>query len=163
MTDERSSDDVAPPAAATWLVRSLCPAQRLEELEGDLNELFARRVSTRGASAARRAYWRDALGLCLHAVHLHRRGRVARRQGVGGLRVHLGRILMLFGAFFVLCAVTAVVCGLLGFAFPRAWGWAYVALVLSGDPVFALLTVILGLRRDKRTAPGEAKRSETTS
>jgi hypothetical protein len=160
MTGGRSRDDPTPPTAATWLVRTLCPAQRLEELEGDLDELFAKRVSTQGASAARRAYWADALGLCLQAVRLHRRARVARRQGIGGLSVLFGRILMVFGAFFFLCASAAVVCGLLGFAYPRAWVWAYVALILSGDPVLALVSVLLGLRRDRSAAPREAKHSD---
>ena len=159
MTDGRSSDDAVPPAAATWLVRTLCPAQRLEELEGDLHELFAQRVSTLGASVARRAYWRDALGLCLHAVRLRRPARVARRQGNGGLSVLLGRILIVFGAFFFLCASTAVVLGLLGFVYPRAWAWALGALLLSGDPVLALGAVIFGMRRKKNPAR-EAKRSE---
>lgn len=157
MTEGRSEHEAVPPVAASWLVRRLCPAERWEELEGDLHELFTQRVGTHGASVARRAYWRDALGLCVHGVRLRHRGRGTRARGAGGLRVHTGRILFCFGVLGVVCGTIAVVCGLLGFAYSQAWVWASGALFLAGDPLFTLLSVIMCLQRERADAR-EARR-----
>jgi len=67
-----------PPAAhrlAEALLRACCPRDRLEELEGDLLELFEHRSTTRGRLVAQVQYWREALGLCL-------RGGMARLRAV---------------------------------------------------------------------------------
>jgi len=51
-----------PRLASHWLERSLHPDER-DELLGDLQEQFERRVALDGPSRARRWYWRQALGL----------------------------------------------------------------------------------------------------
>jgi hypothetical protein len=65
-----------PPRLATWLVRRCCVEGQLEELEGDLLELYERRVRCDGRAHAAARYWRDALGACVR----HRRPRPVLRR-----------------------------------------------------------------------------------
>ncbi|MDD9941289.1 MAG: permease prefix domain 2-containing transporter [Myxococcales bacterium] len=55
----------APPRLAAWLVRAFCAREHLEALEGDLHELFARRVARGTRAQASRHYWLEAIGACL--------------------------------------------------------------------------------------------------
>jgi ABC-type antimicrobial peptide transport system permease subunit len=52
----------APPGLARRLLRWRCPADQLEELEGDLEELFQDWVRQAGLAGARRRYWFHVLG-----------------------------------------------------------------------------------------------------
>ncbi|MFD2573016.1 ABC transporter permease [Spirosoma soli] len=52
-----------PPCLATRLLRWFCAPHLLDELEGDLDELFQERVETVGLRRARWRYWRDVLSL----------------------------------------------------------------------------------------------------
>ncbi len=52
----------APPRLARRLLRWRCPADQLEELEGDLEELFADWVRQSGLARARYRYWFHVLG-----------------------------------------------------------------------------------------------------
>ncbi|RIV21322.1 ABC transporter permease [Fibrisoma montanum] len=53
----------APPPLAQRLLRWFCAPHRLDELEGDLDELFHQRVEMEGLRQARWRYWRDVLSL----------------------------------------------------------------------------------------------------
>ena len=48
-----------PPRLARRVLNLLCPRRYREEIAGDLDELFVRRVETVGAAEARRRYRRD--------------------------------------------------------------------------------------------------------
>jgi putative ABC transport system permease protein len=50
-----------PPKWATWFLHLYCRPGLLEDLEGDLNEIFQRNLQTRGASMARLIYAIDVL------------------------------------------------------------------------------------------------------
>ncbi|GAB4046626.1 ABC transporter permease [Spirosoma litoris] len=52
-----------PPRLATYLLHLLIPAHRLDELEGDLDELFQQRVQQLGLREARWRYLKDVLSL----------------------------------------------------------------------------------------------------
>jgi ABC-type antimicrobial peptide transport system permease subunit len=56
------SEKPAPPRLARRLLQWRCPADQLEELEGDLEELFRGWVGEVGPARARRRYWFDVLG-----------------------------------------------------------------------------------------------------
>lgn len=53
----------SPPRWATRLLRCLCAPHRIEEMEGDLDELFRQRVQNAGLSQARWRYVRDVVSL----------------------------------------------------------------------------------------------------
>ncbi|RIV21321.1 ABC transporter permease [Fibrisoma montanum] len=53
----------SPPRWATRLLRWFCAPHRLDEMEGDLNELFHERVATVGVQKARWRYIRDVVSL----------------------------------------------------------------------------------------------------
>jgi putative ABC transport system permease protein len=58
------ASDARPPAAASWLLRRMIPADAQDAVIGDLDEEFAERmVSRAGAAGARRWYWSEALSL----------------------------------------------------------------------------------------------------
>ncbi|CCH52449.1 Macrolide export ATP-binding/permease protein macB [Fibrisoma limi BUZ 3] len=52
-----------PPRFAQRLLRWFCAPHRLDELEGDLDELFQDRIKSVGVHRARWRYWRDVLSL----------------------------------------------------------------------------------------------------
>ncbi len=52
-----------PPAAAKWFLALLCRPDWREEIEGDIDELFRKRVDLLGARQARRLYFKDVLSL----------------------------------------------------------------------------------------------------
>ncbi|MFD2573017.1 ABC transporter permease [Spirosoma soli] len=52
-----------PPRLATRLLRWFCAPHLLDEMEGDLDELFEERVASVGLRRARWRYWRDVLSL----------------------------------------------------------------------------------------------------
>lgn len=54
---------IQPPKWASWLLRRFCAAHLIDDLEGDLLELFAQRLRMYGARAARRRYVCDVLSL----------------------------------------------------------------------------------------------------
>lgn len=54
---------IQPPKWATRLLRWFCASHLVNDLEGDLAELFAQRVRTHGPREARRRYVRDVLSL----------------------------------------------------------------------------------------------------
>jgi putative ABC transport system permease protein len=60
---DESRSDSPPPRLAAWLLRRLLPGHAAEAIEGDLEELHRSRVSSAGARAARRWYWRQAIDL----------------------------------------------------------------------------------------------------
>jgi putative ABC transport system permease protein len=55
-----------PPRVATWLAVLRVPAVEREFAQGDLHEEFDALVRSRGSSAARRWYWRQAVQSALH-------------------------------------------------------------------------------------------------
>ncbi|MGA0558131.1 permease prefix domain 2-containing transporter [Larkinella sp. VNQ87] len=52
-----------PPRWAGRLLRGFCAPHRVDEMEGDLEELFRQRVESIGLQRARWRYWRDVLSL----------------------------------------------------------------------------------------------------
>ncbi|WP_461135483.1 ABC transporter permease [Spirosoma lituiforme] len=58
-----SSQTGGPPPLATRLLRLFCAPHRLDELEGDLEELFHERVAIASLREARWRYWQDVLSL----------------------------------------------------------------------------------------------------
>jgi ABC-type antimicrobial peptide transport system permease subunit len=52
-----------PPRLARRLLHAFCAPHLLEEMEGDLDELFRQRVQSLGERRARLRYWRDVLSL----------------------------------------------------------------------------------------------------
>ena len=59
----KSPTPIIPPPLATRLLRWFCAPHRVEELEGDLDELFQERVESVGLRKARWRYIRDVLSL----------------------------------------------------------------------------------------------------
>jgi putative ABC transport system permease protein len=59
-----------PPRLARFLASLAVPDPHSEFVIGDLDEQFARAVTTRGRAAARRAYWRQALCAAWHTAPL---------------------------------------------------------------------------------------------
>jgi hypothetical protein len=57
-----------PPRLATSLLRVCCTRERLEEIEGDLYELFTRRVARLGSKRARQHYALDVGGVCIRQL-----------------------------------------------------------------------------------------------
>lgn len=53
-----------PPRLASWLLRWQCVPTQLEALEGDLLELYERRLRARGPGHANARYWRDVVSAC---------------------------------------------------------------------------------------------------
>ena len=77
-----SNPTLQPPRFATALLKACCSPERLEEIEGDLCELFARHTTQVGAAQARRRYALDVCSVCLRQLAV--RGRRALRRSVGG-------------------------------------------------------------------------------
>lgn len=84
------------------LLRVCCTRAYLEEIEGDLHELFARRAAREGLAYARRRYALDVGGICLLQLSarvleaLRRTRRVRRILGVVGLL--LAMVVVLFSS-----------------------------------------------------------------
>lgn len=97
MTDQRSE----PPRFATSLLRVCCRQAHLEEIEGDLYELFTRRVARVGLERARRRYTLDVAGVCFRQVRarvLVALARTRRDRRIGWV------IVLLLATAFVLIA-----------------------------------------------------------
>ena len=60
-TDPRDPRRTHPPSLATALLRRRCSVQRLEEAEGDLEEVFSRDLARRGHGWAQVVYWKEVL------------------------------------------------------------------------------------------------------
>jgi hypothetical protein len=67
-----------PPPWASALLRRCCRRDRLEEIQGDMLELYERRVAEKGRAHARLCYWRDASLVCLKLSRLTAPGLSAR-------------------------------------------------------------------------------------
>ena len=84
-----------PPRFATSLLRVCCMRAYLEEIEGDLHELFMRRAARLGVARARRCYALEVGGVCLRQLSARVIGalwptrRVRRILGVVGLLLAL--------------------------------------------------------------------------
>ncbi|MEM8970291.1 MAG: ABC transporter permease, partial [Bacteroidota bacterium] len=63
-----------PPKWATCFLRWYCRAELLDEVEGDLYELFQRRVEAKGVRRARLLYWLNVL-MFLHPDYIRKRKR----------------------------------------------------------------------------------------
>ena len=50
-----------PPRWARWLIARALPPDTRDDIDGDLLEMFQRRVHSRGVAAARLWYWRQVL------------------------------------------------------------------------------------------------------
>jgi hypothetical protein len=134
--DPRFTAPPRPPACAAWLVRHLCVREHVEEVQGDLSELYARTAHANGLGQARLQYWREALGLCV------RRSRFgARRHSLHvadfAPRAHLywGRARITLGIIGVFAAAAAVVLSLGGSKYAC---WAAALLWLAPEPVYLL-------------------------
>jgi hypothetical protein len=84
-----------PPRAATVLLKMCCSPAYLEDIEGDLHELFLRRAGRIGVARARRAYLLDVASVCVRQLAV----RAAAGPRHGRLRVSP------LGLVFVLLAV----------------------------------------------------------
>ncbi len=65
------------------LATVVCPRERREEIEGDLEELFHRRVERHGLCPARRLYYRDLASL--FRIFRFRKSRTKIRRGDGAM------------------------------------------------------------------------------
>lgn len=133
------------PALARWLVRTLCAAAHVEELEGDLLELFARRAARYGIARARWASVVDALGLCARRSRFTGPRRGAGLGKAGELRVYWGLMLVVLG----LVGVFAAACVMLSLVSPKlaaliAFAWFF------PDPIFVLSAALKARRARKR-------------
>jgi hypothetical protein len=57
-----------PPRIATRFLRACCPAERVEDLQGDLLELFVMRCERFGIEYAQRHYRLEVFGICLRQL-----------------------------------------------------------------------------------------------
>jgi putative ABC transport system permease protein len=64
--------DHSPPRLATRFLRWYCRSELLDEVEGDLYELFQRRVETKGLQQARALYWLNVL-MFFHPDYIRKR------------------------------------------------------------------------------------------
>ena len=138
-----------PPPLASKLLRACCRPARREEIEGDLFELYARRVVRSGVAAARRRYWRDVLDVCVRQLCLRLLRGLRRPAWSGALRLYPLRIIASLVSCAALLAVPA-----------SAHPWAIVAttvlFVMQG--VIEILVYIFAIRgmvtrRRARRAP----------
>jgi hypothetical protein len=79
-----------PPTLSRWLLRVLAPRRALDELAGDLLELFALRAKRAGRAAARRWYWRQVVRAYFDFNQM-RRPVVSRSMAGGPLMLTLTR------------------------------------------------------------------------
>jgi hypothetical protein len=77
------------PKLATAVLRVCCPAARLEEIEGDLHELFVRRAAHMGAARARQRYLLDVCSVSLQQLWSRGSRRLSRPLRVGPVRLQL--------------------------------------------------------------------------
>ena len=66
------TDKRLPPRLATRFLRGYCRSELLDEVEGDLYELFQRRVETEGVGWAKALYWLNVL-MFLHPDYIRKR------------------------------------------------------------------------------------------
>lgn len=89
-----------PPRLAISLLRVCCKRARLEEIEGDLYELFARRAARLGLRRAGQRYAIEACGVCLRQVSARVVVALSRSWRVG--RIALIIVLALATAFMLI-------------------------------------------------------------
>lgn len=112
-----STHDEQPPRLATLLLRLSCKPARREEIEGDLHELYQRRLARSGDRHARMCYVVDVLDLCVRQV-LSRAFRAGQSPvQIGAVRVYWLRIFLWSALWFAGIAA-------LGLVVPsdRPWG-----------------------------------------
>jgi putative ABC transport system permease protein len=61
MQMRKTNEPPKPPRWADQLLEWCCPPRLLEDVQGDLQEVFGRQVKTEGIAKAQRAYWRAVL------------------------------------------------------------------------------------------------------
>jgi putative ABC transport system permease protein len=76
-----------PPRFATALLKACCSPERLEEIEGDLCELFMRRTAREGIASARRRYTVDVCSISLRQLAVRGR-RALHRPVVGAVEIY---------------------------------------------------------------------------
>ncbi|MEM6841777.1 MAG: ABC transporter permease [Bacteroidota bacterium] len=70
--NEASQNSKSPPRLATRFLRWYCRSELLDEVEGDLYELFQRRVETKGLRRAQLLYWLNVL-MFFHPDYIRKR------------------------------------------------------------------------------------------
>ena len=68
-------DNASPPRAAARLLRWYCRSELVDEVEGDLHELFQRRVAAKGLRRAQVLYWLNVL-MFLHPDYIRKQKKV---------------------------------------------------------------------------------------
>jgi hypothetical protein len=116
-----------PPRLAQRLLRVFCARARLEEIEGDLHELYARRLADSGVARARVGFVIDVFDVCVRQT-IARVGRVPLLQGTYVLRIR---------ACLVLAAALLV-------GMPGHWVGNAPTMLVVMDGVFELI-VLVGL------------------
>jgi hypothetical protein len=135
------------PKLATALLRVCCSPARLEEIEGDLHELFVERAARLGLEHARRRYVLDVFSVGLRQLWSRARGSLLRPARVGPVRLYLMRGL----AFLLVIALLLT--------FDQRWAAVagYTLLALGGllelslyvRSLGALFTALVAPRRER--------------
>src|SRR5262245_46686899 len=89
-----------PPRFAKSLLRVCCTRAYLEEIEGDLHELFTRRAAHQGVARARRRYALDVGGVCLRQLTARMVGALRRTRRVRRILAGVGVLLALVVVLF---------------------------------------------------------------
>ncbi len=71
-SDTTQRNNSSPPKVATRFLRWYCRSELLDEVEGDLHELFQRRVEGKGVQRARLLYWLNVL-MFFHPDYIRKR------------------------------------------------------------------------------------------
>jgi hypothetical protein len=114
---------------AASLLRVCCARAYLEEIEGDLHELFTRRATRLGVAHARRRYALDVGGVCVRQLS-------ARMAGALGRTRRVRRILGVVGLLLALVVVL--------FANEQRWAIMTGYAILTGLSVLELLVYARG-------------------
>jgi hypothetical protein len=76
-----------PPRLAIALLKACCSPERLEEIEGDLCELFVRQTAREGVARARRRYIIEVCSISMRQLSA-RACRGLRRTVIGAVEIH---------------------------------------------------------------------------
>ena len=101
-----------PPRLAVWLLRLSAHGGHLDEIEGDLRDLYERRAAVSGVVYASRRYWRDVISFYGPRPRLRRTSMAGRPQGAGSMSAfafdlrHVMQAIARRPAFFVVAALT---------------------------------------------------------
>jgi hypothetical protein len=145
MTNLRSN----PPRLATALLRVCCTRAQLEEIEGDLHELFTHGAARLGIAHARRRYVLDVSGVCLRQVSTRVFGALARTRRV---RRVLGVVALLLAMIVVLIGNEQRWAIMTGYAL--LFGLGVLELLVYAGAVFGMLKA---LARPERTRSRTAR------